>query len=72
MNGISNTNIKLDRQERESVLRELFPDRILEDYRLLGSIHPDLLKIAPRISKSQKIRKSVLKLVSPLLKIKGV
>ncbi len=72
MNGISNTNIKLDRQERESVLRELFPERILEDYRLLASIHPDFLKIAPRISKSQKIRKSILKLVSPILKIKGV
>ncbi len=72
MNGISNTNIKLDRQERESVLHELFPERILNDYRLLASIHPDLLKIAPRISKSQKIRKSILKLVSPLLKIKGV
>ena len=72
MKGISNTNFELDKKEREAVLRELFPERILEDYRLLASIHPDLLEVAPRISKSQTIQNAILKLVRQLLKIKGV
>lgn len=70
--GISNTNIKLDRLEREAVLKELFPERILNDYRLLASIHPDLIRVAPRISKSQHIRKAILNLAQQLLKIRGV
>jgi glycosyltransferase involved in cell wall biosynthesis len=72
MEGVSNTNFELDRKEREQVLKEFFPPRILEDYRLLASIHPDLLKMAPRISKSQTIKNAVVKLANQLLKIKGV
>lgn len=72
MEGISNTNFELDRKEREQVLKELFPQRVLEDYRLLASIHPDLLNMAPRISKSQTIKNAVVKLANQLLKIKGV
>lgn len=72
MDGISNTNFELDRKERELVLKELFPLRILEDYKLLASIHPDLLKIAPRISKSQTIMKAIVQMAKQLLKIKGV
>lgn len=71
MTGISNTNITLDHQERESVLKELFPERILKDYYLLASIHPDLLEIAPRISKSQHIRRIIIKIARLLLKIRG-
>ena len=72
MKGISNTNSTLDAQEREAVLRELFPERVLNDYQLLASIHPDLLEVAPRISKSQTIKNAILKLTCQLLKIKGV
>lgn len=72
MKGISNTDTTLDAQEREAVLRELFPERVLNDYQLLSSIHPDLLEVAPRISKSQMILKAILKLSHQLLKIKGV
>lgn len=72
INGISNTQKKRDRQERESVLQEFFPKRVLADYQLLGSIHPELLEIAPRITKSQRIRKVVLKLAKQLLRLKGV
>ena len=71
MKGISNVNFALDKQERDVVLHELFPQRVLQDYQLLASIHPSLLEMAPRISKSQKIQKAVLKLASQLLKIKG-
>lgn len=71
MNGISNTNTALDREERLSVLKELFPDRILKDYELLASIHHDLLEIAPRISKSQHIMKAIIKLAKQLLNIRG-
>ena len=72
MTGISNTNITLDHQERESVLKELFPERILKDYHLLASIHPDLLELAPRISKSQHVQRAIIKLAHQLLKIRGV
>ena len=71
MKGISNVNFALDKQERDVVLHELFPQRVLQDYQLLASIHPSLLEMAPRISKSQKIQKAILKLASQLLKIKG-
>ena len=72
MKGISNTNYALDKQERDAVLHELFPQRVLQDYQLLSSIHPSLLEAAPRISKSQTIQKAVLKLANQLLKIKDV
>lgn len=72
MKGISNTNFVLDKQEREAVLKELFPERVLADYRLLASIHSDLLEVAPRISKSQTIQNAILKFARQLLKIKGV
>lgn len=72
MEGISNINFELDRKERERVLKELFPPRILENYKLLASIHPDLLNIAPRISKSQTVMRAVIKLSQQLLRIKGV
>ena len=72
MMGISNTNFELDKQEREEVLKELFPERVLKDYQLLASINPDLLNVAPRISKSQTVMRAVIKLAKQLLKIKGV
>jgi len=39
---------------------------------LLASINPDLLNVAPRISKSQTVMRAVIKLAKQLLKIKGV
>lgn len=72
MTGISNTNYELNRNEREAVLKELLPKRIIEDYKYLGSIHPDVLSISSRISKSQSIRKIIVILAKLLLKIKGV
>ena len=71
-NGISNTNISLNNQERESVLKELFPERVLADYKLLASIHPDLLRVAPKITKSQSIRKAIVKLTNLILRFKRV
>lgn len=70
MTGISNTDYELNDRERKNVLKELFPERILTDYRLLMSIHPDLLKAAPRITKSQSIRKVVIKLANILFMFK--
>lgn len=72
MGGISNTNSELDRKERQLVLKELFPERVLNDYSLLASIHPGLLGIATRISKSQTILSVVMTLSRLLLRLKGV
>lgn len=70
--GISNTNGKLDREERNVVLHELLPQRILDDYRLMAYIHPDMLKLAPRINKSQSIQNLIMRLARLLLRLKGV
>ena len=72
MGGISNTNSELDRKERQSVLKELFPERVLNDYRLYASIHPRLLDLATRISKSQTILSVIIKMSKLLLWLKGV
>lgn len=72
MEGISNTNFELDKKEREQVLKELFPERVLKDYQLLASINSDLLNMAPRISKSQTVMRAVIRLAQQLLRIKGV
>lgn len=70
--GISNTNGVLDRKERDEVLHELFSQRVLDDYRLMASIHPDMLKLAPRINKSQSIQNAIMRLARLLLRLKGV
>ena len=70
MTGISNSNKKLNNYEREAVLKELLPERILTDYKLLMSIHPDLLANAPQITKSQSARKIIIKIADILLKFK--
>jgi glycosyltransferase involved in cell wall biosynthesis len=72
MGGISNTNSELDRKERQSVLKELFPERVLNDYRLYASIHPRLLELTTRISKSQTILSVIIKMSKLLLWLKGV
>ena len=72
MKGISNTNFELDRLEREAVLKDLLPDRILKDYQKLASIPPDLLEVAPYISKSQTIREVIVKIAHILLKIRRI
>ena len=72
MGGISNNNDKLDREERNAVLHELFQERVLKDYEILSSIHPEMLKLAPRINRSQSIQSFVMKISRMLLKIKGV
>lgn len=72
MSGISNSNKVLNNQEREAVLNELLPERILADYKLLMSIHPDLLANAQRITKSQSVRKLITKIANILLKLKKI
>lgn len=72
MTGISNTERQRNNQERESVLRELLPERILTDYKKYGSIHPDLLNVSSRITKSQKLRKCLVYISRILLKFKGL
>jgi glycosyltransferase involved in cell wall biosynthesis len=72
MTGISNTNHELNKKEREAVLNELFPKRILDDYRYIGSIHPDILKTSLNVCKSQIIKKTVMAISLCLLKIRDL
>lgn len=72
MSGISNTQPELDRKERETALKELLPEKVLADYKLLASIHPNLLAIAPRISKSQTIQQLIVRFANLLLWFKHI
>ena len=72
MTGISNTNMQLNNEEREQVLRELFPERVLKDYQLLASVHPDIMRVGTRLTKSQSVRRVVLRLADLLLRLRGI
>ena len=72
MTGISNNNHELDRKEREMVLKEFFPERILQDYQKMASISPSLLKLSPSICKSRTVLMLIIKLAKLLLRIKNV
>lgn len=71
MTGISNTNPKLDRQERNSVLNELFPKRILQDYQLFASIQPEMFEPILKICRSHYLKKITIFFIKLLLKIKS-
>ena len=72
MTGISNNNHGLDRKEREMVLKDFFPERILLDYKNIASISPSLLELSPSISKSRTVLRIIIKLAKILLRIKGI
>ena len=72
MKGISNTNSVLDKKEREDVLCELFPKWVLDNYQQMALIHPNVLTMALRISKSQTIQKLIIHIANILLHFKGI
>ena len=71
MNGISNTNGELDRQERQTAIKILLPERIIEDYNVLANIHPELIKMASRVTKSRLLTKLIVIIAKMMLFFKG-
>ncbi len=72
MNGLSNTNWDLDRKERDIVLNELLPRRILDDYKILSMINPDLVDISVKLSQSEHLMRFIIWLSNMLLQIKKI
>ncbi len=72
MNGISNTNGELDKKEREQVLKDLLPERILKDYRSIAVINSDLLKMISRLNKSRFLSKLIIQISNVLMKSKNI
>ncbi len=58
-NGISTNSRELFKQERESILKELFPSRILEDYERLIHVDDELLNLSLLLTQTITARKWV-------------
>ena len=68
--GISETNFELDHRERDMVLKELFPERILADYRRLAKADSPLLELTPELNQTTGIQKAVYRFARLLLKLR--
>ncbi len=72
MNGISNTNGELDRIERNIAIKLLLPERIIKDYSTVATIHPDLLKMVCKVTKSRSLTKLIVKIANLMLFLKSL
>lgn len=68
--GISTNSNGLLPKERELILRELFPERILVDYQRLTPVDDELLDISIKLTKTVSPRKLVKRLAYFLLRLK--
>lgn len=71
MNGISSYNPLLMREEKEKVLKELFPQRVLEDYRNMKASECLTQTLTQKLRLNYSIDKILYKLGTILLKLKG-
>lgn len=69
--GISTNSNGLLPKERELVLKELFPPRILADYQRLTPVDDELLDQALLLTKTSGVRKIVKSLIGLILHIKN-
>lgn len=72
LNGISSNNPKLMREEKEKVLKELFPQRVLEDYRSMKASECLTRTLTPKLRFNYCIDKILYRIGSLLLKLKGI
>lgn len=70
--GISTNSNGLLPKERELILRELFPERILVDYQRLTPVDDELLDISIKLTKTVSPRKLVKRLAYFLLRLKKI
>lgn len=70
MSGISTTACELFAQERELVLPELFPSRIINDYKRFTPVDDELFDIILQVTQTIKLRIIIKKIAKLLLWIK--
>lgn len=67
--GISETDVKKKMEERDKVYKELFPDRVMEDYFRFAEADSPLLKLIPRLNKTHRLNKLAYCIVYNLVRI---
>lgn len=70
LNGISSTNSRLMREEKEMVLNDLFPQRVLEDYRMMKAAECLTQKLTPKLRINYSIDKILYRIGCFLLRFK--
>lgn len=71
LNGFSSDNPKLMREEKESVLKELFPPRVLEDFRMIKASECLTQTLTPQLRNNFAIDKILYRIGTFLLKLRG-
>ena len=72
LNGISSYNPLLMREEKEKVLKEFFPQRVLEDYRNMKASECLTQTLTQKLRFNYCIDKILYRIGSLLLKLKGI
>ena len=71
LNGFSSYNPQLMREEKEMVLDELFPPRVLEDYRKMKASECLTQTLTPKLRENYGIDKILYRVGTLLLKLRG-
>ena len=67
--GISEVDIELKRKERSEVYKELFPDRVMEDYFRFAKADSILLELIPYLNRTNRLNRLAYCMVLLLIKI---
>lgn len=65
--GVGTIHPKLNEKERQEVLKEKFPERVLKDYEFLLSIDSPVLALLPELSRTNGFQKLLYKVVVGLI-----
>lgn len=68
--GISNTSRELDLQERDTVLKELLPERIYKDYLYFMKSDSSILQLTPYFNKTRGFQKFIYRTIYILIHIR--
>lgn len=72
LNGLSSENPQLMREEKEKVLKELFPPRVLEDYKNMKASECLTQTLTPKLRFNYGIDKILYRVGTFLLKLKSI
>lgn len=70
--GISYQNPELVHEERRTILRQLLPERIFDDYAFMSNIRSPLLEFLPELSKRYRLHRFIVWLDKLIMRIGGI
>ena len=71
LNGLSSDNPQLMKQEKETILNDIFPPRVLADFRIMKSSECLTQKITPKLRNNYFIDRILYRIGVALLKLRG-